>query len=32
MADRLLLNVAARGTARLLLEKIASAMLSEVAG
>lgn len=31
MADRLLLNVAARGTARLLLEKIATAMLSEAA-
>ena len=31
MADRLLLNVAARGTARLLLEKIAAAMLGEAA-
>jgi len=31
VADRLLLNVAARGTARLLLEKIAAAMLSETA-
>ena len=31
VADRLLLNVAARGTARLLLEKIAAAMLSEAA-
>ena len=29
MADRLLLNVAARGTARLLLERIASAMRGE---
>ncbi|HTI29719.1 MAG TPA: hypothetical protein VL687_05115 [Methylomirabilota bacterium] len=31
MADRLLLNVAARGTARVLLEKIAAAMASEAA-
>lgn len=31
MADRLLLNVAARGTARLLLEKIAAAMRGEAA-
>lgn len=31
MADRLLLNVAARGTARVLLEKIAAAMTSEAA-
>lgn len=31
MADRLLLNVAARGTARLLLERIAAAMRGEVA-
>jgi hypothetical protein len=30
VADRLLLNVAARGTARLLLERIASAMRGEV--
>jgi hypothetical protein len=29
VADRLLLNVAARGTARLLLEKIAAAMRGE---
>ena len=29
MADRLLLNVAARGTARLLLERVASAMRGE---
>lgn len=29
MADRLLLNVAARGTARVLLERIAGAMLAE---
>lgn len=31
IADRLLLNVAARGTARLLLEKIAAAMRGEAA-
>ena len=31
VADRLLLNVAARGTARLLLEKIAAAMLGDAA-
>lgn len=31
VADRLLLNVAARGTARLLLERIAAAMLDEAA-
>ena len=31
VADRLLLNVAARGTARLLLEKIAAAMAREAA-
>ena len=31
VADRLLLNVAARGTARLLLEKIAAAMAASEA-